>query len=106
SMLMIHRPSKTAIIVLANTATMEVDSLAEQLMRMLLGAAEQPRKFATSVPVTPEQMQRLVGCYQFAPGVILSVKIEDGKLMVGLTGQSFARVYPQRETEWKYRVVD
>ncbi|WP_164103198.1 serine hydrolase [Candidatus Laterigemmans baculatus] len=106
SMIMIHRPSKTAVVLLANTATMEADRLAEQLMRMLLGIPEQPRQFEKSVEVAPEQMQRLVGRYQLTPEFILTVQVEEGKLMVGATGQPFFRVFPQSDTEWKYGVVD
>lgn len=106
SMLMIHRPGNLAVVVLANTATMEISALGEQIMRVLLGIPQQPREFAKSVAVAPEQMQRLVGRYQLVPGFFLTVKLEDGNLMVGATGQPFVRVFPQSETLWKYRVVD
>jgi serine-type D-Ala-D-Ala carboxypeptidase/endopeptidase len=106
AMLMVHRPAKVAVVLLANTATMEVDVLAEQLARMLVGSPEQPREFPKTVTVAADQMERLVGRYQLAPTFILTVKIEDGKLMVGATGQPFARVFPESPTRWKYRIVD
>lgn len=106
SMLLINREANVAVVVLANTATMEIDALAEQLVRMLIGAPEQPREFKKTVAVSADQMQRLVGRYQLAPTFVLTVKIEDGNLMVGATGQPFFRVFPQSDTEWSYRVVD
>lgn len=106
SMLMINRPANVAVVVLANTATMEVDTLAEQLVRMLVGVPEQPREFQKTADVPLDQMQRLVGRYQLAPDFVLTAKLEDEKLMVGATGQPFFRVFPKSETEWIYRVVD
>lgn len=105
AMVMLNRPAKAAVVVLANTATMEVDALSEQLVRMLAGVAEQPRKFEQTVEVSPAHMQRLVGSYQLTPDFVLTVKIEDQKLMVGATGQPFFQVFPQSETKWNYRVV-
>lgn len=106
SMVLINREANAAVVVLANTATGEIDVLAEQLLRMLLGAAEKPRLFEKSVKVPSEQMQRLAGRYQLAPDFILTVRVEGDALMVGATGQSFARVYPKSPTEWEYRVVN
>lgn len=105
AMVLINRPAKVAVVVLANTATMEVDVLGEQLVRMLVGMPEQPRTFDQTVDVSPSHMQRLVGSYQLTPGFVLTVKIEDQKLMVGATGQPFFQVYPQSEAKWNYRVV-
>lgn len=104
SMLLINRPASVAVVVLANTATMEIDTLAEQLVRMLVGVPERPRKFEKSVEVSADQIQRLAGRYQLAPTFILTVKIEGEKLMVRATGQPFFRVLPQSNTEWSYRV--
>jgi serine-type D-Ala-D-Ala carboxypeptidase/endopeptidase len=106
SMILINRSSDLAVVVLSNTATMEIDVLAEQLVRALMGASEQPRQFPKSVSVSAEQMQRLVGRYQLAPNFILTAKIEDEKLMVGATGQPFLQVFPASVTKWNYRVVD
>lgn len=106
SMMLVNRLSGIAVVVLANTATMEIDVLAEQLIRALAGAKEQPREFAKVVEVAPEQMERLVGRYQLIPTFILTAKIEDGKLMVGATGQPFFQVFPQSDSKWSYRVVD
>ena len=105
-MLLINRKLDLAVVVLTNTATMEVDALAEQLVRALAGMPERPREFAKTVEVSAEQMQRLVGRYQLAPTFILDVKIEGDQLMVGATGQPYFRVYPQSVSSWRYRVVD
>ncbi|EAQ78326.1 serine hydrolase [Blastopirellula marina] len=106
SSIFVSRKLDAAVVVLANTATGEVDVLAEQLMRMVAGVDEKPREFAKLVEVSPEKMERLTGKYQLAPGAVFTVSVQGNKLLVGLTGQSMLRVYPRSETEWFYKVVD
>ena len=106
SAVFINRKLDAAVVILTNTATMEVDVLAEQLMRMLAGQDEKPREFEKQLAVSPEKMKRYVGKYQLAPGAVFTVSTEGNKLLVGLTGQPTFRVYPKTETEWYYKVVE
>jgi CubicO group peptidase (beta-lactamase class C family) len=108
AMVLINRPLRIGVVVLANTATGEIDRLAEDLVRMLAGAKVPPRTFEKreTVEVEPEVLERYVGKYELAPGVVFTVSAEDGKLMVGLTGQPTFQVFPRSETEWFYKVVD
>ncbi|QDU86860.1 D-alanyl-D-alanine-carboxypeptidase/endopeptidase AmpH precursor [Pirellulimonas nuda] len=102
----VSRKHDAAAVVLTNTATGEVDQLAEQLVRMLAGASEKPRKFDKRVVVAPETMERYVGKYQIQPGAVFTVAVEGDQLMVGLTGQQMLPVYPRSDTKWFYKVVD
>lgn len=45
SMVLIDRRSKSGVVVLSNTATAEVDRLAEDLIRLLAGSDIKPRTF-------------------------------------------------------------
>lgn len=102
----LNRKLDIAVVVLANTATGEVDVLAEQLMRLLAGANEEPREFPQLVKVPAETLKSYAGKYQLAPGAMFTVKSEEDKLLVGLTGQPTFRVYPRSATEWYYKVVE
>lgn len=106
SAVFINRKLDAAVVILSNTATMEVDVLAEQLMRMLAGRDEKPRKFEKQLAVSPDKMKQYIGKYQLAPGAVFTVNVEGDKLLVGLTGQPTFRVYPKSETEWYYKVVE
>ncbi len=101
-----NRELDVAVVVLTNTATDEVDQLAEQLVRMLAGSAEKPREFETVLKVEPEKLQPYVGKYQVAPGAVFTVTTKGDQLLVGLTGQPTFRVYPRSNTEWYYKVVE
>lgn len=102
----VNRKVDAAVVILANTATHDIDTLAEQIMRMLAGSSEQPRKFAEVLEVSPEKMKRYVGKYQIVPGAVFTVTVKDDQLLVGLTGQPTFRVFPRSETEWYYKVVE
>lgn len=107
--LFVNRPLKAAVVVLANTATGEVDTLAQQLIQMLAGAPVEPRVFEPKeegVEVSAEAMRRLVGRYELTPDFVFDVSLKGGRLMVGVTNQPTFEVYPRSETEWFYKVVD
>ncbi len=102
----INRPLKVAVVVLTNTATMEVDALAEDLVRAVAGQDVKPRVFEKGSDTPAEVLKRYVGKYRLAPGADFTVSTKGGKLLVGLTGQPTFEVYSRRETEWFYKVVD
>ncbi|MCO8121913.1 beta-lactamase family protein [Stieleria sp. TO1_6] len=105
SMLMVNRNIPAAVVVLSNTAVLEIDVLGEDFMRMLAGSPVKPKQIEEQVRVPVEKMQKLEGRYQLAPTFIFDVKVNDGKLMVGVTNQPTFQVYPKSETEWFYKVV-
>jgi CubicO group peptidase (beta-lactamase class C family) len=108
AMMLVDRRSDAGVVVLANTSTGEVDTLAQDIIRMLMGMTVEPRAFEkpAEIDVAPETMQRYVGKYQLVPGFVLSVSLDGERLMVGATGQSTFQVFPRSETEWFYKVVE
>jgi serine-type D-Ala-D-Ala carboxypeptidase/endopeptidase len=105
SMLLIGRELDLAVVALSSTANGEVDRLAEDVFKLLAGENVEPRKFEPKVKVADEILQKYVGIYELVPSVRFTVSTQDGKLMVGLTGQPTFRVYPKSETEFEYKVV-
>lgn len=105
-MILANRSLKSAVVLLSNTAGSEVDRLAEQIFQAIVGIQVEPRSFEDAVQVAPETANRLAGQYQLAPGIIIEVKIRDGRMMAQITGQQFLAVIPKSDTEWKYQAVD
>jgi len=105
SILYVNREIPAAVVILTNTATGEVDRLGEDIIRMLAGAKVEPRVFEKTVIVPPDVLQKYVGKYKLAPGAVFTVSVDEGKLMVGLTGQPTFQVFARSETEWYYKVV-
>jgi CubicO group peptidase (beta-lactamase class C family) len=97
---------RIAVVVLANTASMQVDRLGNQLILMLAGQKVEPATFREEVEVDPEVLADYVGVYRLAPAFLLTVTLESGRLMIQATGQPKLPVYPESETKFFYRVVD
>lgn len=106
SALFVNRKLKTGVVVLGNTATSRIDTIAESVFQILIGMHVEPPVFEREVEVSSDEMQRLVGKYQLAPQFVLQVTLNDGKLMAQATGQGAARIYPMSKTKWMYRIVD
>jgi serine-type D-Ala-D-Ala carboxypeptidase/endopeptidase len=106
SMILINRKTKSSVILMTNTSTGEVDQLATDILRMISGAKVAPRKFAKTIDVPAESLQKFVGSFELAPGALFTVEAIDGKLMIGLTGQPSYQVFARSETVWFYKVVD
>ncbi|MEL6106515.1 MAG: serine hydrolase [Planctomycetota bacterium] len=105
SMLMVNRQLNAAVVVLCNSAQMEVDQLGGELIRSLAGMKVKPREFAKESKVSQETMKEYVGRYELVPGFFFDVKIERERLMVKLTGQTFLEVFPKSDEVWFYKVV-
>jgi D-alanyl-D-alanine-carboxypeptidase/D-alanyl-D-alanine-endopeptidase len=101
-----NRPLKVVVVVLTNTATAEVDVLAQDLVVALAGQDVKPREFEKGSDVPDEVLKRYAGKYRLAPGADFTVSTKGGKLLVGLTGQPTFEVFSRSETEWYYKVVD
>ena len=106
AMLLVNRDAKCATVLLCNTAEMQIDALAEQIIQVIMGLDVSPKVFEDEFQVDPKVAQRLEGKYQLAPGFVLTVQVKEGRMMAQLTGQQFLALIPQSETEWKYAAVD
>ena len=108
SMMMVNRKQNRAVVVLTNTATREVDTLASEIMQMLRGDDVKPRKFRKSMKVTSEVCDRYVGTYELNKAIAIDVAKPDDNdagLTVQLTGQTALPIYPGTETRWFLKVV-
>lgn len=106
SMMLVSRDENVAVVVLSNTATGEVDRLAEDLTRMQAGMPVKPREFPKPVEVAADVLQRYPGRYAILPQFVLTVTVEGDELHVQATAQPKFRVFAKSDTEWFYRVVD
>lgn len=106
AMILISRDAQCASVVLCNTAGAPTDALAEQIIQTLMGMNVLPRTFDDEFLADPQVAQRLEGIYQLAPGVVITVKVKEGRMTAQLTGQQFLPLNPKSNTEWKYQDVE
>jgi CubicO group peptidase (beta-lactamase class C family) len=106
AMILISRLLDAGVVVLSNTATGQVDVIAESIIQSMAGMDVRPKPIRKTVDVEREVMKRLVGRYQLSPVFTLDVQLQNSHLVVQATNQPAVRVYPESETTWHYRVVD
>jgi len=110
-MMLISREFDTGVVVLCNTATGEVDALAESIIQAIAGKKVEPRTFPkgkstkekSSIPAA--EVARLAGRYQIVPQFILTIRADGEKLFVQATNQPENRVFPESATVWKLPAV-
>ncbi len=67
---------------------------------------DQPLPSRKEVQLDSVILQKYVGVYELAPNFLLTVTLEDGKLMTQATGQSKVQVFPESETRFFLKVTD
>ena len=104
SMLAFDADRREGVVVLGN-AQVSVDDLAFHLLdpARLLAA---PRVVRTAVTLGTPALDRVVGRYELAPGFVLTVWREGGRVLAQATGQGTAEVFPESEYAFFYKVVD
>jgi CubicO group peptidase (beta-lactamase class C family) len=94
------------VVVLSNTATMEITELGEKITRIAFGEKIESPAALPIVEVAPAVLEKYEGAYAITPQFALTVTLEGDKLMVQATGQQKFQVYPESETKFIYKVVD
>lgn len=105
SMMLVNRELNAGVVVLTNTAELELDQMAESIFQAVCGVDVQPKTFDKIVKVEPAYLKRLEGDYALTPDVTIHIQANKDKLRAQLTGQQAFQVFPKNKTTWNYRVV-
>jgi len=105
SMILVSRELDAGVVLLCNTATGEVDALAESIIQAMAGKKVEPRTFPKGKSIPAAEVSRLAGRYQIVPQFILTIRADGEKLFVQATNQPENRVFPESATVWKLPAV-
>jgi CubicO group peptidase (beta-lactamase class C family) len=94
------------VVLLANTASMKMTELGENVTRLACGDNVQPPKQRKEVEIDAKILAGYEGNYELAPMFSIRVTLEDGKLWAEATAQPKFRIFAESPTEFFYRVVD
>ena len=106
SWLAISPERRVGVVVLANTATMQLDEFGERVTRIALGREVKPLEPRKTIKVDPALLKSYSGYYVMTPNFSLKVTVEKGGLMVQATGQDSFPVFPETKVRFFYKVVD
>ena len=104
--LFIVPPTRTAVVVLSNTAS-DVTAACEKIIVSLHGGSPEPAKVRKEVAVDRKILESYVGKYELAPTFIMTVSLEkNDRLAVQATGQGKLPLYAESETKFFCKLVD
>jgi D-alanyl-D-alanine-carboxypeptidase/D-alanyl-D-alanine-endopeptidase len=112
---MVLEPAKASAVVVLTNASVEPSS-DDLAMHILLGTplqplvpvppAPPPQVARTKVALPPAELDRVVGRYEFAPGITLSVEREGTGLKAQLTGQPPLPIFAEAPLSFFLRATD
>jgi serine-type D-Ala-D-Ala carboxypeptidase/endopeptidase len=94
------------VVVLSNTATDAVTVVGEQVTRVACGGEVKLPAARRVVEIDRAVLESYAGTYAITPDFVLTVTLENGRLMVGATGQEKFPIFAESKTKFFYRVVD
>jgi D-alanyl-D-alanine-carboxypeptidase/D-alanyl-D-alanine-endopeptidase len=103
---------KVAVAALANAGTGEVDKIADYALSLCIGKQQPAPQVWRPIEVKESDLDALVGEFRLQGPVIFTIEVEkEGAkrpkgLWARLSGQPWARVYPESPTRFRYRIVD
>jgi serine-type D-Ala-D-Ala carboxypeptidase/endopeptidase len=97
---------KIGVVVLTNTAIGVGDQLGALLVRQLLGEQVDPPKLRQTAKIDPKVLDDYVGDYALGPLFKITITRKDNQLLAQATGQAAAKIYPESDTKFFYKIVD
>ena len=89
---------RVTVIVLSNIQAAPAGKIANDLSAIVFGASYEIPKERKEIAVEPKILEKYVGQYQVAPNLIITVMLENGKLLGQVSGQSKFALSAESET--------
>jgi CubicO group peptidase (beta-lactamase class C family) len=97
---------RVTVIVLGNTARTNTRGVANDLSAIVFGAPYSLPQQRTTITLDPALLQKYAGDYQQEPGVVVTIAVEDGRLMRRIGAQPAAELSALSETEFLLKGID
>lgn len=106
SAIFVFAPTRLAVVVLCNTATSHTSELAEKILQAQLGMSPEPIAVHKAIKLPADELKQYEGRYALSLLFVITITVEDGKLMAQATGQDKYQIFPESATKFFYKVVD
>ncbi|MFD2647718.1 serine hydrolase [Devosia albogilva] len=106
SFLGFRRDTGKAVVVLSNMVTEAgIEDIGLHILDPEVPLREQPKP-REMVEIDPAILDAYIGEYLLAPGIVITVTAEDGRLFAQLTGQQRFEIFPESERRFFFRIVE
>jgi serine-type D-Ala-D-Ala carboxypeptidase/endopeptidase len=101
-----HPEQGYGVVILSNTASREVDALADLLLKRLRGEKVEAPKVRVPIQVDPKVLDSYVGDYPLSPDFVIAITRPGAGLALQATGQPRLKLFAESETRFFLREVD
>lgn len=106
SLLAVVPDENIGVVVLSNTATMQISALGQRVTRIARGQKVERIARRSEVKVDLAVLQSYVGYYAITPAFGLTISIEDGQLFLQATGQPKVPIFAESKTKFFLKAVN
>lgn len=97
---------QTCVIVIVNAEMFDADKAARDLLGILQGVTVEVPSQPLEIQVPDSVLQHYAGRYAVNNDMLVTIKVENGKLMVAPDGQPWAQLFPETETLFFLKIMD
>ena len=97
---------RVTVIVLGNTAHAYTRGIANDLSSIAFGAPYKIPQERQAIALDAKTLEKYVGQYQVATGMVITVTIEDGRLMRQVGAQPKVELFAESETEFFVKGIE
>ncbi len=94
------------VIVMINAEMYDADKMARDLLGIVYGVPVKLPEQKTEINLPPSVLQSFTGNYEINPEMKATIKVEDGKLMIAPEGQPWAKLFPESENVFFFKIMD
>ncbi|MFC1794212.1 serine hydrolase, partial [Planctomycetota bacterium] len=106
SFIMLVPEKSLGIVAATNYDRTPIENIMEAALTISLGEEFVPRNERKAISLDPVILREYVGVYEIAPEVMLTITLEDGRLLTQAAGQPKVEIFPESETTFFLKVAD
>jgi CubicO group peptidase (beta-lactamase class C family) len=96
----------TCVILLANAANPNLDKITQSIFAVLYDLPYEVPKEKTAIDLPVEVLKQYTGVYELSPQLIITISVEDGKLIGKPEGQEARQLHPEKKDQFFLKEID
>jgi CubicO group peptidase (beta-lactamase class C family) len=96
----------TCVILLANVANSNLDKITKDIFSILYNMPYELPKEKTAISLSEEVLKQYTGVYELSPELVVTISVEDGKLIGKPEGQGAIELHPEKEDQFFLKEIE
>jgi CubicO group peptidase (beta-lactamase class C family) len=96
----------TCVILLANAANPNLDKITKSIFAILYNMPYELPKEKTAINLSEEVLKQYTGVYELSPKLVITVSLENGKLIGKPEGQEALQLHPEKDDQFFLKEID